>query len=297
MNILLIGGNGFIGTGVARYFAQRGHRITSAARSSASSVAGVESIAADRKDAASFAGAVGARTFDIAVDLTAYQPPDLDAVLPALLGRVGHYFFISTDFVYANDIEQFPIREDAPKDPDSPYGQGKLACEARLQREQAKLAFTALRPPHVIGAGKELGSGSVQGRDKNLLRSMRAGVGLTLIADGMPIIMPVWHQQIGAAIEACALKPATFGQSMNMSGGDIVTTRRYYELIADILGVPLKYDSISLDEYRAKYPENRAFARHRLNDMSRLKALAGFEPGPRLVEALRETIQWMDANC
>lgn len=301
MTILLIGGNGFVGSGIARYFSQKGgHRITSVARSSRPAIAGVEAVAADRTDAASFASALRGRTFDLAIDVTGYQAADLEAALPALLGRAGHYFFISTDFVYANDIEQFPIREDAPKDPDSAYGQGKLACEALLletARRHRDFAFTVLRPPHVIGAGKELGSGSVQGRDKNLLRSMRAGTGLTLIADGMPIIMPVWHQQIAAAIEACALKPATFGQIMNMSGGDIVTTRRYYQLIAEILGVPLRYDSISLDDYREKYPQSRAFARHRLNDMSKLKALAGFEPGSKLADALKETVQWMDSHC
>jgi nucleoside-diphosphate-sugar epimerase len=300
MNILLIGGNGFIGSGIARYFVERGgHRVASVARQSRPALAAVDSIEADRASAASFAAAIGARTFDIAVDLTAYQTPELDAVLSSLAGRVGHFFFISTDFVYANDIEQLPIREDAPKDPDSAYGQGKLACEARLREwfEKRQFVFTALRPPHVIGAGKELGSGSVQGRDRNLLRSMRAGTGLTLIADGMPIIMPVWHQQIAAAIEACAGKPATFGQSMNMSGGDVVTTRRYYQMIADILGVPLRYDSISLDAYRRQYPASRAFARHRLNDMSKLKSLAGFEPGAKLAEALRETVQWMEARC
>jgi nucleoside-diphosphate-sugar epimerase len=298
MNVLLIGGNGFIGSGVAKYFSERGHRITSVSRTSRPASGNIESVAADRMNASSFSAAIGSRAFDIAVDLTAYKKADLDAVLPSLVGRTGHFFFISTDFVYANDIEQFPIREDAPKDPDSAYGQGKLECEARLQEvaSERNFKFTALRPPHVIGTGKELGSGTVQGRDRNMLRSMRAGTGLTMIADGMPIIMPVWHQQIAAAIEACAMKPATFGQSMNMSGGDVVTTRKYYQLIADILGVQLRYDSISLDDYRRDNPDKRAFARHRINDMSKLKTLAGYEPGPKLVEALRETVQWMDAN-
>src|SRR5687767_13961802 len=114
MNILLIGGNGFIGTGIARYFTERGgeHRIASVARSSRPAVAGVEAIAGDRADAGAFARAIGQRTFDLAIDITAYQASDLDAVLPAMRGRVGHYAFISTDFVYATDIEEFPIRED-----------------------------------------------------------------------------------------------------------------------------------------------------------------------------------------
>lgn len=299
MKILLIGGNGFIGTGISRYFVERGHAITSIARQSKSSVSGVESIAGDRQNAADFERALAGRSFDIAVDITAYQRPDVETILPVVKRTVRHYFLISTDFVYHNDLQLFPIHEDAPKDPDSPYGQGKLACEALLSAEHAArtFPFTALRLPHVIGAGKELGGGSVQGRDRNLLRSMRSGTGLTLIADGTLLIAPVWHRQVAAAIEACALKPSTYGQIMNCTGGDLVTTRHYYSIIADLLQVPLRYDAIGLDEARRKHSHLRPFARHRFNDLSRLKTLANFEPGSHLREALAETVHWMDEHC
>jgi nucleoside-diphosphate-sugar epimerase len=295
MDILIIGGNGFLGSAITSHFLAAGHRLTVAARGTRPFPSEAESIVLDRRQKGALAAAIGGRQFDLVVDCAAYQGDDIDDLASALGGRIGHYVFISTDFVYASDIDAFPIREDAPKDSVSPYAVGKLACEARLDELHRQRAFpySVLRPPHIIGAGKELGTGTVQGRDKSLLQSMRAGTGLTLIAEGELIIQPVWNRQVAAAIGAIALKPATFGRIFNMMGPEAVTTRRYYQMVADILGVELRYDSVPLAQYRSEFPGKRAFARHRIYDLSRLRDLADHRPAPQLREALVETVEWM----
>jgi nucleoside-diphosphate-sugar epimerase len=299
MQVLLIGGSGFAGTAIAEHFLSRNDRVAVVSRGNKPVPVGTEPLLADRKDASAFASAIGGRTFDLAIDMTAFNAGDVNAVLPALSRKAGHYVLISTDFVYATDIEQIPITEDAPKDPDSGYAVGKLAAEAVMLAgmHDHHLPGTALRPPHIMGAGKELGTTTVQGRDRNLLRSMRAGTGLTMLAEGELLIQPVWHRQIAEAIEAVAGNPATFGQVMNCPGGEAVTTRRYYQLIADRLGVPLKCDSVSVDRYRAENPDKRAFARHRVYDVSKLRNLAGYIARPQLAEAIDETVTWMEKNC
>ncbi len=295
MQVLLVGGSGFVGHAAAALFLSRGHRVASLTRGNKPNPPGVESLVGDRSIAESFAGTVKGREFDVVLDVTAMNAGHVNAIAPALKGRVAHYFLISTDFVYGTDIETFPIREDGPKDTDRGYATGKLAAEAAMLA--SGLPATALRPGHILGAGKELGSGSIQGRDKNLLRSMRAGTGLTLIAEGEYLIAPVWTKQIALAVAACIGKSATHGQIMNCPGGEIVTTRQYYQLIADRLGVPLKFDSIGGREYREKYPDKRPFARHRVYDTSKLRDLAGYTPAPMLKEAIDETVDWMEKNC
>jgi nucleoside-diphosphate-sugar epimerase len=299
MDILIIGGNGFLGSAITSHFLSRGHKLTVAARGTRPFPDGVESIVLDRRQKGSLANAFGARRFDLVVDCAAYQGDDIDDMATAVGGRIGHYVLISTDFVYATDIDAFPIREDARKDNVSGYAVGKLACEARLKQlhQERQFPYSVLRPPHIIGAGRELGTGSVQGRDRNLLKSMRAGGGLTLIAEGELIIQPVWNRQVAAAIGDMALKPATFGQLFNMMGPEAVTTRRYYQMVADILGVPLRYDSMPLAKYRNDYPDKRAFARHRIYDLSQLQNLADHRPAPQLHTALVETVQWMERHC
>lgn len=298
MQALVIGGSGFLGTPVTERLLAAGHRVAVLSRGERPIAHGAQLLKGDRKSVDSFTAAIADRgSFDLVVDITAMTAPDLERVLPPLRDRVGHYVMISTDFVYATDIETLPIREDAPKDSVSGYAKGKLACEAILaESPELDGRWSVLRPPHIMGAGKELGSGSVQGRDKNLLRSMRAGTGLTLIGEGDLLIQPVWHRQIAAAIADIALKPAAFGKAMNMMGPEIVTTREYYRLIADELGVPLNYDSIPTETYRRDFPDKRSFARHRIYDLSALRA-AGHSPQPGLRDAIRETVQWMDANC
>lgn len=299
MYVLLIGGSGFLGTAIAERFLATRDRVTILSRGKRQLPSDVDSIVGDRQNAGSFVAAVAGRTFDLVIDVNPFSAADVQAVTPALAGKAGHYVMISTDFVYANDIEQIPISEDAPKDADSKYGQGKLAAEAAMIAawQDLKLPGTSLRPQHIMGSGKELGSGSVQGRDKNLLRSMRAGTGLTLIAEGELLFQPVWHRQIAEACETIAGNPATFGHAMNMAGGEAVTTRRYYQLIADRLGVPLKYDSVSIAAYREAHPDKRAFARHRVYDTSKLRNLAGYVARPQLKDAIDETVTWMETNC
>lgn len=298
MNVLLIGGSGFLGSILAEHFLAAKDRVTILSRGNKPLPTGVEPIIADRKNADSFASAVNGQTFDLVVDVNAFTAADVQAVTPALAGKTGHYVLISTDFVYADDIEQIPIAEDAPKDSKTPYAVGKLAAEAAMTEAWQDLKFpgTSLRPPHIFGAGKELGSGSVQGRDRNLLRSMRAGTGLTLIAEGELLIQPVWHRQIAEACEAIAGNPATFGHAMNMPGGEAITTRRYYQLIADRLGVPLKYDSMPVEQYRSQFPGKRPFARHRVYDTSKLRNLAGCIARPQVKEAIDETVAWMETH-
>jgi len=299
MKVLLIGGSGFVGAAISELLLSRKDRVAVLSRGNKPVPAGTEPLTGDRQKQDSFAAAIGGRTFDLVVDITAFSAADVNAVVPALAGKAGHYVLISTDFVYSPDIETIPIAEDAPKDPNSNYAVGKLAAEDAMlrAREEHQLSGTSLRPPHIFGAGKELGTGSMQGRDKNLLRSMRAGTGLTLLAEGELLIQPVWTRQIAEAVEAIAGNPATFGQLMNMPGGEAITTRRYYQLIADRLGVPLKYDSKSVDAFRAEKPEMKPAARHRVYDTSKLRNLAGYVARPQVKEAIDETVTWMEANC
>src|SRR5437868_3498267 len=106
MNVLIIGGGGFVGTAVAEHFLAQKHRVAVLSRGSKPAMAGTTPLVGDRQNAAAFAAAVKGQTFDLAIDLTAYHAPDVKAVVPALSKSVGHYVLISTDFVYATDIEQ-----------------------------------------------------------------------------------------------------------------------------------------------------------------------------------------------
>ncbi len=293
MKTLVIGGTGFLGSGITSVLAECGHQVELMARGNkANGFPQLPFLVCDRSDPAAFAAALGGATFDLVVDCAGYKGADIAAVLPTLAGGIGHFIFISTDFTYSPHIVEIPIREDAPKETQRPYGVGKLECE-KLLLESAKLSVTILRPPHILGAGKELGVGSVDGRDKDLLRKMRAGSPITLIAEGLLAIQPVMHREIGQAIAHFAGNPRAFGRAFNMVGPDCVTVRRYYELIAEKLGVTPKWDTMTREEFLRRWPDKAPFARHRIYDPTALIETTGYRPHIPLGVAIAETVEWM----
>ncbi len=293
MKTLIIGGTGFLGSGITRVLVEGGHQVTLMARGNkANSFPRLPFLVCDRSDSTAFAAVLAGQTFDLVVDCAGYKRADVAAVLPTLTGRTGHIVFISTDFTYSPDLVELPIREDAPKETRQPYGVGKLECE-KLLMESPNLPVTILRPPHILGAGKEPGVGSVEGRDKDLVRKMREGKTITLIAEGLLAIQPVMHREIGQAIANFAVHPNTFGQVFNVTGPDCVTSHRYYELIAEKLGVTPKLVTMTREEFLGRWPDKAPFARHRIYDVTRLIETTGYRPHIPLREAIAETVEWM----
>lgn len=291
---LVIGGAGFLGSGIVAELVRADWQVASLGRGNKPNrEARVRFIQADRHAPGGLGAALGGEVFDLVVDCAAYQQPDAEDAVATFARTAGHYVFISTDFVYAPTIDGgFPIEEDAPKEQRLPYGTGKLACEAVLTRawQERRFPGTTLRPPHIIGAGSLLGSGSVQGRDAQLVEHLRAGTDLTLIAEGQLLIQPVWNRQVGAGIAHLAGNERAFGEIFNGAGGECVTTRRYYALIAELLGVPLRFDAISLDDYLARWPDKAPFARHRCYSLRHLEERTGYRPHLPLRDALAQTL-------
>jgi hypothetical protein len=137
--------------------------------------------------------AVGSRTFDLVVDCAGYQGEDAVQAVRVFSEACGHYVFISTDYVYASSSETaLPIRESAVTQRDNPYAAGKLDCEQVLLEawHESRFPVTVLQPPHILGAGKGLGSDQVLGRNPAIPRMLQKGSGLRLLAEGQLLIQP-----------------------------------------------------------------------------------------------------------
>ncbi|HEX7840074.1 MAG TPA: hypothetical protein VF469_21505, partial [Kofleriaceae bacterium] len=114
MNVLVIGGNRFMGLGLVWRLVCGGHRVTLLNRGHLSDPFGdrVERIRADRSSDA-FDAALGGRTFDRVVDFAGFSADDAARAVRVLAGRVGHLVFLSTGQVYlVREGCPVPSRED-----------------------------------------------------------------------------------------------------------------------------------------------------------------------------------------
>jgi nucleoside-diphosphate-sugar epimerase len=300
VEILILGGTGFLSSAVARVARDAGHAVTvfTRGRSERPAPEGVTTLVGDRRDRQAFRAQFADRRYDAVIDCICYTAEDAESDVATFAGRAGRLVMISTDFTYGCGLRRLPIQEDAPRDAVGDYGRNKVAAEERFfaaWREQ-QFPVTMLRPPHIMGEGGLLGTGSLRGRDAGLLDRLRRGEPVVLLDEGALLIQPVVHRDIAAAALAVLGVPATLGQAYNMAGPEAIPTRRYYEIVAEELGVPLRVLSLPSSVFLAAYSDRAPFAQHRVYDMGKLARDTGFAPQIGVRDAIREMIAWLEAH-
>jgi nucleoside-diphosphate-sugar epimerase len=103
----------------------------------------------------------------------------------------------------------------------------------------------------------------------------------------------VWTREIANCIAHIAGMEQSFGHIFNFAGPDAVTAKRYYEIVAGLLGVELQFSSVPLHTFLQHKPNDVHYARHRIYDTSRLTQVTGYKPQLKLEDALKETLDWM----
>lgn len=159
MNILILGGTIFLGRHLVEAALARGHTLTlfNRGQHGAELFPGVERLRGDRAtgDLAALAG----RSFDAAIDTSAYVPRAVREAATLLAPNLGHYTFISSISVYAS-YERVGIDEQHPvgtlADPTveevtgETYGPLKALCEQAAEAAMPGRALT-IRPGLIVG--------------------------------------------------------------------------------------------------------------------------------------------------
>ena len=102
MRLLVLGGTIFVGHVVAAEAVRRGHEVVCAARGESGGVPdGARLVRVDRDADDGLAALTG--DFDAVVDVSPLSYPWVDRALQAFAGRAGHWSFVSTVNVYADD--------------------------------------------------------------------------------------------------------------------------------------------------------------------------------------------------
>ncbi|WP_078955983.1 NAD-dependent epimerase/dehydratase family protein [Streptomyces sp. NRRL B-1140] len=196
LNVLVIGGNRYVGKRLIARLLAEGHRVTVLNRGSSPPPAGVEHLCADRDDERSLTDALGSRFFDVVVDQVCYTPRQAAIARRVFTGRTRRYVMTSTVEVYEYEDSPALVREEAvdpstvPVDLDlawddpafveAHYGEGKRQAEAVLAAGP-EFASTVVRVAHVLG-----GDDDFTGRLAHYAERIRTGEPIAVPAVNRP---------------------------------------------------------------------------------------------------------------
>ncbi|HEY7378645.1 MAG TPA: NAD-dependent epimerase/dehydratase family protein [Steroidobacteraceae bacterium] len=162
LDILLLGGTGFIGPYQVEYALARGHRVTlfNRGQSAAAVDSKVEVLIGNRdsKIDQGLKSLEGDRKWDVVIDNSGYVPRHVRDSVELLKGRCGRYIYVSTVAVYdptvATVTEATPLRPlPDPRNEQMSwerYGPLKAECDRIVQATLGQSA-TIARPVYIVG--------------------------------------------------------------------------------------------------------------------------------------------------
>jgi len=293
MKALVLGGTGFIGVATCKELMRRGVETIAASRTPAPYGTFTSHRACDRTDEGQLRGVLAEVSPDVLVDLAAYQPRDVEAVIRNFSGE--RYLFISTG-TYPDDHGGTAAREEAfvPREGPVPaadleYREGKRWCETVLMRS-GDFPWTIIRPPAVLGAADH---------------TLRIAAYLQRIEDGGPLLVPAetyqrqaglaWVRDVGyiCALASDLRRPAS-RRAYNVAF-DGVSLEDLLLGLGRAMGrepvlVPVPY-AVLLESAPASMLYGPDPARSAGYDLSRSRAELGFEPS-ELADCLAEVLAW-----
>ena len=158
MDLLVLGGTGFIGPHLVRHAVARGHRVTifTRGRRDAELPDSVIRLTGDRNgDLKSLEG----KKWDAVIDDSATNPAWVAASTALLKPNVGRYLFTSSTGVFYPYLsrgldENGPIKlvADDPKDGSATFGVAKTLCEQEVMKAFGNRGIV-VRPTYIVGPG------------------------------------------------------------------------------------------------------------------------------------------------
>jgi len=304
INVLIIGGNRFLGKSIAEAFIGDGSfKVYELNRGTRPPNAGITAqIKCDKSDRAEFAKALKSRTWDIVID-TILKADDLEFVIETLGTGIGHFIHTGSIGVYG-DARRIPAPEWLPlsegDNVEDIVFNDKIAQDQVLMRafHEKRFPATILRMSNVYGPG-DIPLDGWGGRDPVFFQMLRDGKTIPLPEYGRALLQPGHVKDLGRAFLLAAKKKASVGQVYNIGGDWSLMLRDYVRLLAKVLNTPApNLEYVSQEELVKRFPNLRVYGlrfvcQHMCSDITKAERELGWKPGIPLETGLRENIEWM----
>ncbi len=306
MKILITGGCGFIGVNVLHQLKGKGHDITvldnlsMGKKEDLDPFPQVTLVEGDIKDFDTVSRAVAGQ--DAIIHLAAHTRVIESVEAPranmednvigtfnifeaARVQGVKRVAFASTGGAIIGDAEP-PVHEELVPRPISPYGAGKLCCEAYASAYAGAYGITAigLRFANVYGPYSYRKGSVVALYFKNLL----SGIPFTIYGDGTQTRDYVFSEDLAALIVKSLTAPVEGFETFHVGAGEETTLLKLIETMREVTGKPI--DDIQYQPVRA----GEIYRNYTL--IGKAQKILGYKPAHGLKEGLEKTWQWFLDN-
>jgi nucleoside-diphosphate-sugar epimerase len=319
MNILLIGGTGFIGRFAVEQLQQSGHRVTVFHRGNTKLPGGAEEILGNRQFLQDHQPEFRRQKFDVVVDFVLSSGRQAQQLMDTFRGIAGRVIALSSMDVYramgvfhgfeAGGLQELPLTEDSDlrtsRNVYSPEAMKKARTAYpwfddeydKIPVEQAvlsdsKLPGTILRLPMIHGPGDPLH------RFHPVLKSIDDGRKQIPFADDVAALrMPRGYvEDMGAALALVAASPQSAGRIYKVCEDESFSELDWARKISMAVGWTGKFVMLPHDRTpkHLHWPGNTA--QHLVASSERIRKELGYRELLPREEAIRRTITWERAN-
>lgn len=312
MQILVIGGTGFIGPSVIRRLAAAGHAVAVVhrGRHAATLPAGVQTIRGDRGNLRLMASEFAQFAPDVVIDMVCYNEAEATGLMQAFSGLARHVVVASSQDVYRaygcfvgleeGEPATAPLAEDAPlRESRYPYRQfvGELGRWVReydkilveqVVMSDAQLPCTVLRLPFVYGPRDH------RHRMFEYLKRIDDGRSRILIGERRA----AWRwtrgyvENVADAIALAATDERAAGRVYNVGDADAMSEREWACGISEAAGWAGELVVVPDKELPAHLRAPYRFEHHLHSDTSRIRRELDYTDRVPRREALQQTVAW-----
>ncbi|HXH06702.1 MAG TPA: SDR family oxidoreductase [Vicinamibacterales bacterium] len=212
---------------------------------------------------------------------------NIDATLNVLVAArdagVRRVVYAGSSSAYGN-LAALPKREDMPPAPLSPYALQKLVGEqyARLFWELYGLETVTIRYFNVFGP-RQNPSSPYSGVISLFIAALVEGRRPTIFGDGEQTRDFTYVANVVDGVLRACTAPQAVGQVINVATGGRVSLNRLFQVLRTLIGAEV--EPIYADPRPGDVRDSQA-------DISRARALLGYEPTVSFEEGLQRTLEW-----
>lgn len=304
--IVVIGGSGHVGSYLLPRLVQLGHEVVNVSRGAAKPYRPhhawneVKNVVLDRateEKAGTFGSKIADLGPDIVVDMISFDLASTQHLVEALRGKIGHYIFCSTIWVYGG-LTTVPSSETDSVNPIDNYGRGKAESEAWLIEQARVHGFpaTAFRPGHIVGEGWY--PTTPRGNsDPSVFSLVARGEELILPNLGLEMVHHVHADDVAQwIIRAIDNRAATVGEVFNTVSEQAVTLRGYAEAVYKWFGKEPRLSFAPMDKWLDglddEFRENSRghVIRSSCHSIEKSRKRLGYSPRYTSLEAVHESV-------